>query len=296
MIQDPFEQKKQSILKEINDNDINAPDASPKGTIDEICIPIINLINSNEDMVTTSSCSGRVSVFAEGIKNINDINDIQIGAKGNHGHWIFVTHDRKSLPNWYKTVDFKYKTDESTKILSIISSSTRYILFKFEPLILHVKCRDLKSANALYSSAMGCGFRESGIGSNNIVGIRISIKLDVPIGFLNKTESGEEELISFVTPDYLEVITKLSDDRFKENFKKLDTLYLAIEKLNDKSHEAIEHQHVETKEERKERKIKEGMARREGVLAEKEKKRKAKLEELASAAKKANDGSVVEIA
>lgn len=270
---DPFEQKKASILKEIEETTATTPDLSPKGTIDEICIPIINLINSHNDMVTTSSCSGRVSVFVEGIKDIHDINDIKIGAKGNQGHWLFVTHDKGALPNWYKQVALKYNTDETHKFATMLNKNTRYILYKFEPLILHVKCRDLASANALYSAAMGCGFRESGIGSNNIVGIRISIKLDVPIGYLD----AEQQLVSFVSEDYLEVLTKLSEDRFQENFKKLDSLYKAIERLSNKPEKPAVH--VETKEERKERKMKEGMARREAVRAEKELKKLQKLQQ-----------------
>lgn len=269
-MQDPFDQKKKSILAEIGATDEITPDASPKGTIDEFCIPIIHLINSNKNMVTTSSCSGRVSVFLEGIKNIDE-DDIKIGAKGNYGRWIFVTHDPKDLPDWSSSVDFKYITDGSSYKSTDVN--TRYILYKFEPLILHVKCRNLEMANSLYSAAMSCGFRESGIGTNNIVGIRISIKLDVPIGFLNEIN---QELTSFVSEDYLRIITKLSEDRFKENFKKLDALYKAIESLNTSQSPISE---VETKEERKIRKMKEGLARREGVRALKEQKKKEKLSE-----------------
>ncbi|CAG84830.1 DEHA2A12078p [Debaryomyces hansenii CBS767] len=267
-MQDPFDQKKKSILAEIGATDEITPDASPKGTIDEFCIPIIHLINSNKDMVTTSSCSGRVSVFLEGMKNI-DQDDIKIGAKGNYGRWIFVTHDPKDLPDWSSSVNFKYITDGSSYGSTDVNA--RYILYKFEPLILHVKCRDLEMANNLYSVAMSCGFRESGIGTNNIVGIRISIKLDVPIGFLNETN---QELTSFVSEDYLRIITKLSEDRFKENFKKLDALYKAIESLNTLKSPISK---VETKEERKSRKMKEGLARREEVRALKEQKKKEKL-------------------
>lgn len=266
-MQDPFDQKKAYILAEIGETNEDTPDASPKGTIDEFCIPIIKLINSNNDMVTTSSCSGRVSVFLEGVKNVSQ-DDVKIGAKGNSGRWIFVTHDPKDLPGWSQSIDFKYATD----IQSFASTdiNTRYILYKFEPLILHVKCRNLEMANKLYSTAMSCGFRESGIGTNNIVGIRISIKLDVPIGFLNEST---QELVSFVSPDYLHLITKLSEDRFKENFKKLDVLHRAIELLNVLTSDSPE---IETKEQRRIRKMNEGMARREEVRARKEQQKREK--------------------
>lgn len=252
----PFEQKKSAILHEIGFNSEDTPDASPKGTIDELCLPIINLINSHPDMVTTSLCSGRVSVFLEGNKT-----ETQIGAKGNEGRWLFVTHEPELLERWYESVDFKYQDAK------VMEGATRYILFKFEPLILHVKCRDLNTANLLFSTAMGCGFRESGIGSNNIVGIRTLIKLDIPIGCMEN-----ENLILFVLKDYLEVVTKLSLDRFKENFRKMRQLEEAI-KVMGVANESVK----ETKEQRRERMIKEGMERREAVKAEKERKKLEKL-------------------
>lgn len=252
-----FDQKKAFILELIGLTSVEVPDASPKGTIDSLCLPIINVINAHPDMVTTSLCSGRVSVFLEGMKKV----DTQIGAKGNEGRWLFVTHQPEELPRWYDQIDFVFEEPTPTE------DSQRFILFKFEPLILHVKCRDLDTANLLYSTAMGCGFRESGIGSNNIVGIRISIKLDTPIGYLR-----DDKLVSIVPKSYLELMTKLSLDRFTENFRKMESLMRAIELMGKPQKAPV----VESKEERRLRKMKEGMARRESVREEKEKKRREK--------------------
>lgn len=232
---DPFDQKKGAILAEIASSDT---DLLPKGTIDERCLPIMGVINAHPDMVTTLSCSGRVSVFLEG----NKAHAEQIGAKGNEGRWLFVTHDPEHLPKWWEQVPFEY---------GLPATSERSILFKFEPLILHVKCRNAATASRLYSAAMGCGFRELGIGSNNIVGIRISIRLDVPIGYL-----GGERLVSMVSKEYLEVITRLSEDRFRENFRKLEVLQQAIVGMGE-----VQIQKEETKEERRQRKRREGLER-----------------------------------
>ena len=210
-MQDPFDQKKSYILQEIASSVL---DASPKGTIDEPCWPIIQTINSHPDMVTTSSCSGRVSVFLEGVKQSDAVNR-SIGAKGHEGRWLFVSHDPKELSGWYNRMNFEYVSSGFQ-----IGASTRYILFKFEPLILHVKCRNTIMANRVYQAAMACGFRESGIGTNDIVGIRISIKLDI---------------------------------------RKLQQLGRSMESLGVLSAEASSH--IETKEERRERKRKEGLER-----------------------------------
>lgn len=237
---DPFDQKKSVIMKEILTTNESNKDASPKGTIDEKCLPIINLINNNPDMVTTSSCSGRVSVFIEGIKATE-----KIGSKGNQGRWCYVNHD-VNIEEWFMTIPHKFDLNGQYPT----NKFTRYILYKFEPLILHVKCRNTQVANELYKTAMNCGFRESGIGSNNLVAIRISIKLDVPIGYLVN-----EEVYFNVNEEYLRFITRLSIDRFEENFKKMDQLYEAIEIFE------ITQVEVETKEQRRQRKIQQGLAR-----------------------------------
>lgn len=237
-MQDPFDQKKAQILGEISSS---SQDASPKGSIDEKCIPLMNLINSDNDMVSTSSCSGRVSVFVEGIKQTERL---KIGAKGDGGHWLFVSHDTENLDKWWENrMIFKSGIPE-------IDQNSRFAIFKFEPLIFHVKCRNLESAQRLYVAAMNCGFRESGIGKNNVVAIRISIKLDAPVGIFV-----DGSVVSLVSQDYLAVLTKLSLDRFEENTRKLNQLYKEIEGFEKPEKK------VETKEQRRERKIREGLAR-----------------------------------
>jgi tRNA wybutosine-synthesizing protein 3 len=73
---------------------------------------------------------------------------------------------------------------------------------------------------------MAAGFRESGIGSNNLVGIRISLKLDVPIAKLDPATSQLVPLVSdeFVI-DHLDLMMR---DRFRENFRRRDVLRRGI--------------------------------------------------------------------
>lgn len=55
---------------------------------------------------------------------------------------------------------------------------------KFEPLILHVECRDTASAMLLLSAALAAGLKQSGIsslGKRNVVAIRGSQRLEVPL-------------------------------------------------------------------------------------------------------------------
>ncbi|KAL3229500.1 tRNA wybutosine-synthesizing protein 3 [Nakaseomyces bracarensis] len=254
--QNPFDQKKNAILQEINSI---GPDLSPKGTIDRLCIPIIDLINKSPDMVTTSSCSGRISVFIEGTKAIDG--DIKVGGKGEGGKWLFVSHELDEVDNWFQRVTEKEQITwevDADSIEVYPDGSSRMILYKYEPFILHVKCRDFETASRLYNTAMSCGFRESGIGSNFIVAIRINIKLDVPIGYVDENK-GTLKLIC--NPDYIKVLDIMTKAKFSENSKKMDQLYGKIEsemilKVNEVSKKE---NHTESKEARRERKRREGL-------------------------------------
>lgn len=240
MKQDPFEQKKKHILKQIELTDDDHHDASPKGTIDAPLLPLIHLINKNKDMFTTSSCSGRVSVFLEGDRIVAQPSNEEtktgentdtkmvrekIGGKGAGGKWLFVTHDPNDLQTdkWLDEIK-NYQEDRSTD--EDTSAPKRYLLYKFEAMILHVKCRNKETANKLYTIAMGCGFRETGIGSNDLVGIRISIKLDVPLGYFDTTTGRIKFLVS---DEYIHELDIMSLARFQENFRRMDQLYKAIE-------------------------------------------------------------------
>lgn len=214
--QNPFDQKKASILASI---DSEKPDFSPKGDIDVLCMPIIDLINSHQDMVTTSSCSGRISIFVEGTKLHKG--QVKTGGKGEGGRWLFVTHNSQDVPNWMDKIDVdNIKVSEVST--NLLNEDTRFVLYKFEPFILHVKCRDFNTASRLFNTAMACGFRESGIGSNNLVAIRINIKLDTPIGYYDQ----ETDAIKlYVSRQYINILDNLSLFKFKENTSKMEVLH-----------------------------------------------------------------------
>ncbi|CCE65328.1 hypothetical protein TPHA_0K01950 [Tetrapisispora phaffii CBS 4417] len=260
--QNAFDQKKQAILKEINSLQ---PDLSPKGTIDELCLPIMRLINSHIDMVTTSSCSGRLSVFAEGTKMIKGVT--KVGGKGEGGRWLYVSHDYNKISNWFLEAkkENQFRVESSIDISSRLDGNNRYILYKYEPFILHVKCRDFAMASKLYNVAMSCGFRESGIGSNFLVGIRINIKLDVPIGYVDEVKGDN---VLFVDPKYIELLDLLTLTKFEENVKKMQDLYNKIEEeiINEVKDILIERKL--TKDEIREKKINEGLARQRKIQEE----------------------------
>jgi tRNA wybutosine-synthesizing protein 3 len=128
-----FLNKKAKILSSLSIPSQEYDDLSPKGSIDEGIIPLIEEINGYEGLVTTSSCAGRVSVFLEGrrqssstgdetneevsgargengdeeeneVKNIGGGEERDAsttagtGGKGGGGRWLFVSHDPLPLP------------------------------------------------------------------------------------------------------------------------------------------------------------------------------------------------------
>lgn len=252
-----FDSKKQHILNQINTTDENNPDASPKGTLDLPLIPLISLINLHPDMVTTSSCSGRISVFLEGEKNalVLGKDHEKLGGKGEGGRWLFVTHDVNDLDMDWWTKDVKSFKDNDM-VRASTQFSRRYVIYKFEAMILHVKCRDFHTATNLYTIAMNCGFRESGIGPNNLVGIRISIRLDIPIAYMR-----DGDIVPLVTDQYIHEIIEISKNNFEKNSRKIRELEAAVRILLEKTNDQPEAT-AETKEERRIRKRQQGLQRR----------------------------------
>lgn len=215
--QNAFDQKKKHILQQITDTTDDSPDKSPKGYIDAPLLPLIELINAHPDLVTTSSCSGRVSVYLEGEKSHS-----RPGSKGLGGRWLFITHEVKELANWWPSVkDQSIECNNDTESNDNDPINKRYVLYKFEPMILHVKCRDLATAQKLYKVAMDCGYRESGIGSNNLVGIRTSMGLDVPIAQVCSEQSKLDQLVQ---DEYIALLDCLATDLFRKNQDKITQL------------------------------------------------------------------------
>ncbi|KAG0227597.1 hypothetical protein BGW42_002819 [Actinomortierella wolfii] len=79
-----FQSRKKAILIALNSD---TPDKSPKGYVDEPLLPLIVLINNHPDYVTTSSCSGRICTYLEGIdEKVIDNSDLAEEHGGNVGN------------------------------------------------------------------------------------------------------------------------------------------------------------------------------------------------------------------
>ncbi|RZC65651.1 hypothetical protein C5167_009347 [Papaver somniferum] len=204
-----FEKRKASTLAEMASTEI---DKSPKGTIDEPIIPLLKTLNLHPSYFSTSSCSGRISILSQPPPSIT--NTSKKKAKG--GSWILISHEPVD-PDSVINLLFPDSTTIQT------TQEEGELVFRFEPFILAVECKDISSAQSLVSTAISCGFRESGITSVQkrvIIAIRCSIRLEVPIGSIGKI---------LVSPDYVRFLVKTANDKMELNRKRTDGFLLVLE-------------------------------------------------------------------
>lgn len=240
-----FEGRKATVLKDFY---ALLNDRSPKGSVDAPILNCINMLNEHKNYYTTSSCSGRVAIFCE-----------PSNTKSKDGFWLYVSHDPIEPSDTQLKLDTLLKQPLQSQLTI---SSDRFVYFKFEPLILHVECRDENSATVLYSKVYQLGFRNSGISiskkkRNNsttkqskkilsrenslntddgtieedkkyVVAIRSSLKLDVPIMVLSKDGF---QFTSLVDSSYLDILIKLANQKFKQNQDKITELEIQLQTL-----------------------------------------------------------------
>lgn len=169
---------------------LSRDDFSKKGSVDKKIIFLIDKINSKSEYYTTSSCSGRIMLMADG-KTKKDAN------------WVFVSHD-------------KIKFSHFKSALKKIPKQTLW--FKFEPMILHVCCDSLDSAKIILELAKSVGFKHSGIMSTEkriIVEIRGTDFISAPIAFNGKMA---------VSDLFLKKIISEANTKLKKNESKIKNL------------------------------------------------------------------------
>lgn len=137
---------------------LGKPDRSKKGGVDDEAWPLIDAINNCKDYYTTSSCSGRITLFVE-----------PESGKKHEGDWLFVSHAAATLPDVLKALE---QLPEGT------------VWFRMEGAIFHIACRDLEAANELLKTCKASGWKHSGVTGTEpkiIVEATTSERIDVPI-------------------------------------------------------------------------------------------------------------------
>lgn len=100
--------------------------------------------------------------------------------------------------------------------------------------ILHIMCASLHHAHPILTAAINAGFRESGVQSLKnledsnafpMVAIRTAgLALGSMIGYANDTATGEEEVRSMVSEEYLETLLRVANARFTANAERMHRL------------------------------------------------------------------------
>ncbi|KAI3456455.1 hypothetical protein Pfo_013118 [Paulownia fortunei] len=207
-----FQKRKAAALAAMNSP---APDKSPKGSIDAPIIPLLTAINSHPSYFTTSSCSGRISILSQPTSSPSAPKK-----KARGGSWLFVSHDPVH-PSSLSTLLFPspavaaHRAD-SGELARTDPLEKQSIVFRFEPLIIAVESENVEAAQCLVSLAISSGFRESGITSVSkrmIIAIRCSIRLEVPLGDMQKL---------MVSPEYVEYLVEVANEKMGANRKRTD--------------------------------------------------------------------------
>ncbi|KAL6711382.1 hypothetical protein ACN47E_005913 [Coniothyrium glycines] len=279
-----FEIRKKTILAQLDTPEDAYQDLSPKGSIDEPIRGLINEINALDGLVTTSSCSGRLSVFLEGRKTehaeedsatAEELTRAGSGGKGGGGTWLYISH-----APFEATATFPHDLTSTFGLEGVYNTSSitpdvscRYIHFKFEPMILHVLTSSLVSAQRMLTAALTAGFRESGaVGlgsiktneSNPVVAVRSAgYSFDSIIGFQDQ----EGHNVPLVDETYLQTLVKIANDRFRINVDRIARFRSALLEAycTQGSTDGALRPHWEDAEVRRQRKREEGLARQRAL-------------------------------
>jgi len=177
-----FQQRKKDVLSKL--------DKSSKGSWDKRVLELCQKINSLENYYTTSSCSGRIMIM-------------QDKEKKGKGLFNFVSHDLVEL----KDLEVALK-----------NFSQGCLKFKQEPFILHVVCKDLKSAEKALGFGQTAGFKRScilSLGKNLLLEICGTEKIEFPI-----IEDGK----LLVSRNFLEIVLNKSNENLEKGWKRIEAL------------------------------------------------------------------------
>jgi tRNA(Phe) wybutosine-synthesizing methylase Tyw3 len=143
--------------KTLSDLATNSNDRSNIGSVDDGILSLVNAVNASPLYYTQSSCSGRVVVF-------HRLTDASAKKKRGSGRGnVFSSHDpvvdcRSVSESVYDALTSKRGDGEANHDLT-----HGIVELKFEPVLLHIACRNLVAAQSLLEAATASGLRASGV-------------------------------------------------------------------------------------------------------------------------------------
>ena len=193
-------------------------DRSKKGSLDAPIRDLVRLLNASPNAFTTSSCSGRVALFAEPPERAPG------EKKGKGGEWLHVSHERADADAVWEALQ-RYLTNGAGGS----QAARQPLTFRFDPFILAAECRSLSDAQGLVRVARECGFRETGMIASGgslgapgrlLVSVRCSIRLEVPL-----TDEGGELITG---ESYVRHLCSWANKKFDANRERYGRLESAL--------------------------------------------------------------------
>lgn len=180
-----------------------AADSSRKGRVDAALPDLLALINGSAAYSSCSSCSGRLVLIAG--------SDETEGQKQNCP-WLFVTHEKC----------------QKEDVVAGLHTAQDNAVFKFEPFILHVECREVEDARLLHSAAVNSGFRNSGITISKkgkiMMAVRSTHCLEVPLCHRGTV---------LVSDEYIGYLVQVANRKMEENQRRIDRFHACLRSILD---------------------------------------------------------------
>ncbi|MBW00536.1 tRNA wybutosine-synthesizing protein 3, partial [Eschrichtius robustus] len=166
---------------------LSKADLSRKGSVDEDVVELVQLLNGREQFFTTSSCAGRIILLDQGING----SEVQ----KQNCCWLLVTH----------------KPCVKDDVIVALKKANGDAILKFEPLVLHVQCRQLQDAQILLSSVSLV--HKSSYLNCSLQAVRSTHGLEVPLTHKGKL---------MVTEEYINFLIKIANQKMEENKKRIE--------------------------------------------------------------------------
>ena len=179
-----FQKYKETIL--------DKQDKSSKGSIDEKIKSLCNSLNKHKNVLTLSSCSGRISVLKAVGKNNKKLSS-----------WVYITHEKASFGEIQNKLK-EYSSDEK-------------LIFKQEPTIIHIAFKNLEIGEKFLQLAKFCGFNRCGfISTQKKVVLECILAMPLSLTIYDKK--------LLITEEYLEYLIAESNERQEHSWKSIDKL------------------------------------------------------------------------
>jgi tRNA wybutosine-synthesizing protein 3 len=169
-------------------NTLSKIDKSSIGSIDEKIKLLCDKINSQNELFTLSSCSGRICILEK--ENKEKVESV----------WKYVSHKKSNKNEVWKIVN---------------GHKGKPLEFRQEGPILHICCHNLKVARDIMHKAKLSGFNQVGI-----IGAKNKIVVELICDIIITMPIFDEKLL--ITQDYLEYIIEKANNNLELGWKCID--------------------------------------------------------------------------